>query len=272
MGKHGNREEGMEIIFEDDWLIVVNKPSGLLSVATNKGGNKGPEVTAHSLLTEYMAEQQGVRGGRGRGRRSDMGIDGYRRRDMGGQDSQGAPRIFIVHRLDRDTSGLIVFAKDEETKRALQDNWNEVVQERKYVAVLEGHIDSEDGWIESWLYEHPKSLKVHAYELREGDTPERPPRKEWQYASTHCQTIGHITINEEQFTKVEFELETGRKNQIRVHSQWIGHPIAGDKKYGAATNPFGRLALHAQTLSFIHPWTGQTVRFTSRLPRLFNRR
>ena len=260
MSKHGNREEGMEIIFEDDWWIVGNKPSGLLSVATNKGGNKGPEVTAHSLLMDYMAEQHGHRGGRGRGR------------DMFGNDSQGAPRIFIVHSIDRDTSGLVVFAKDEETKRALQDNWSEVVQERKYVAVLEGHIDSEDGWIESWLYEHPKSLKVHAYELREGDTPERPPRKEWQYASTHCQTIGHLTINEEQYTKVEFELETGRKNQLRVHSQWIGHPIAGDKKYGAATNPFGRLALHAQTLSFIHPWTGQTVRFTSRLPRLFNRR
>ena len=132
MGKHGNREEGMEIIFEDDWLIVVNKPSGLLSVATNKGGNKGPEVTAHSLLMNYMAEQQGGRGGRGRGKRP----------DMGGQDSQGTPRIFIVHRLDRDTSGLIVFAKDEETKRALMDNWEEAVQERKYIAILEGQIDS----------------------------------------------------------------------------------------------------------------------------------
>lgn len=260
MGRHDNRKEAMEIVFEDDWLIVVNKPSGLLSVATNKGGSKGPEVTAHSLLMDYMAEQQGRRGGRGRGR------------DMDGNNSQNLPRIFIVHRLDRDTSGLVVFAKDVETKHALQDNWSEVVQERKYVAVLEGHIDSEDGWIESWLYEHPKSLKVHAFELREGDTPERPPRKEWQYASTHCKTIGHLTINEEQYTRVEFELETGRKNQIRVHSQWIGHPIAGDKKYGAATNPFGRLALHAQTLSFIHPWTGQTVRFTSLLPRLFNRR
>ena len=255
MSKHGNREEGMEIIFEDDWLIVVNKPSGLLSVATNKGGNKVGEVTAHSLLMDYMAEQQSQRG---RGRTMN--------------DSQGAGRIFIVHRLDRDTSGLVVFAKDEETKHALQDNWSEVVQERKYVAVLEGHIDSEEGWIESWLYEHPKSLKVHAFELRQGDNPERPPRKDWQYASTHCQTVGHLTIGEDQFTKVEFELETGRKNQIRVHSQWIGHPIAGDKKYGAATNPFGRLALHAQTLSFIHPWTGQTVRFTSSLPRLFNRR
>ena len=162
MGKHSNREEGMEIIFEDDWLIVVNKPSGLLSVATNKGGNKVGEVTAHSLLMDYMAEQQSQRG---RGRAMN--------------DSQGAGRIFIVHRLDRDTSGLVVFAKDEETKHALQDNWSEVVQERKYVAVLEGHIDSEEGWIESWLYEHPKSLKVHAFELRQGDNPERPPRKDW---------------------------------------------------------------------------------------------
>ena len=241
-GPEKNIGEALKIVFEDEWLIVVEKPSGLLTMSTGRPG----EVTAYSLLTASVKERGGKKGRNN--------------------------RIFIVHRLDRDTSGLIVFAKDEETKRALQDNWNEVVQERKYVAVLEGHIDSEDGWIESWLYEHPKSLKVHAYELRPGDTPERPPRKEWQYASTHCQTIGHLTINEEQFTKVEFELETGRKNQIRVHSQWIGHPIAGDKKYGAATNPFGRLALHAQTLSFIHPWTGQTVRFTSRLPRLFNRR
>lgn len=268
MGKPGNKEEGMEIVFEDDWLIVVNKPSGLLSVATGKGAGKGAgrsgsdvrEVTAHSLLMDYMAEQQE----QGRGRN--------RRRGAEGPDSQGSGRIFIVHRLDRDTSGLIVFAKDEETKRALQDNWSDVVEERKYVAVLEGHIDSEEGWIESWLYEHPKSLKVHAFELRPGDTPENPPRKEWQFAATHCKTIGHLTIDGQEYTKVEFDLETGRKNQIRVHSQWIGHPIAGDKKYGAATNPFGRLALHSQSLSFIHPWTGQTVRFTSRLPRLFSRR
>jgi 23S rRNA pseudouridine1911/1915/1917 synthase len=81
-----------------------------------------------------------------------------------------------------------------------------------------------------------------------------------------------MTVNDLPYTKVEFELETGRKNQIRVHSEWIGHPIAGDKKYGASTNPFGRLALHARTLSFIHPWTGKTMSFTSRLPRLFNQK
>ena len=271
MSKHGNREEGMEIIFEDDWLIVVNKPSGLLSVATNKGGNKGPEVTAHSLLMEYMAEQQGVRGGRGRGRRPDMGIDGDRRRDMAGQDSQGAPRIFIVHRLDRDTSGLIVFAKDEETKRALQDNWNEVVQERKYVAVLEGHIESEDGWIESWLYECKKSLKVYCYELGPKDTPEKPPRKDWQFAATHCKRLGYKEIDNIPYTLVQFQLETGRKNQIRTHSHWIGHPVAGDRKYEAQTNPFGRLALHAQGLSFIHPRTGKVMKFTATIPKELRR-
>jgi 23S rRNA pseudouridine1911/1915/1917 synthase len=113
-------------------------------------------------------------------------------------------------------------------------------------------------------------MKVHAYGLRPDDTPENPPRKDWQFAATHCVTLEHMTIGNAPYTKVEFELETGRKNQIRVHSEWIGHPIAGDKKYGAQTNPFGRLALHANTLSFIHPWTGKTMRFTARVPKSFN--
>ena len=233
---------GLKILFEDDWVIVVEKPEGLLTVSTGRQG----ETTAYSILTDYM-----------------------RSKTAKGQRKGG---IYIVHRLDRDTSGLLIFAKDEETRAKLQEGWENLVTERKYTAIVEGHTADEEGWIESWIYENPKSMKVHCYHLEPGDDPERPPQKGWQYASTHCQTIGHITINDEQYTKVEFELETGRKNQIRVHSQWIGHPIAGDKKYGAATNPFGRLALHAQTLSFIHPWTGQTVRFTSRLPRLFNRR
>ena len=226
MRKGRNTNKGMEIVYEDKWLLVVDKPAGLLTMSTGKGG----DVTAYSLLMDYMA---------------------------------GEGRVFIVHRLDRDTSGLLVFAKDEDTKLALQENWNEAVLERKYIAVLEGKIDSEEGWIESWLYENPKSMKVHAYDLRPDDTPEKPPRKDWQFAATHCVTLEHLTIGNATYTKVEFELETGRKNQIRVHSEWIGHPIAGDKKYGAQTNPFGRLALHAHTLSFIHPWTGKTLRFVS---------
>ena len=114
-------------------------------------------------------------------------------------------------------------------------------------------------------------MKVHCYALRKGDNPDNPPQKDWHYASTHCRTLKHGQIDGENYTQVEFELETGRKNQIRVHSQWIGHPIAGDRKYDAKTNPIGRLALHAQTLAFIHPWTGKTLKFTSRLPKQFSR-
>lgn len=229
MRKDRRHNDDMEIIYEDRWLIVVNKPSGLLSMSTGKSG----EDTAYSRVYDY------------------------------------AGKVFIVHRLDRDTSGLLVFAKDSDTKLALQENWDEAVQERRYVALLEGDIEDEEGWIETWLYENRKSMMVHCYALDKGDDPSNPPRKDWQFASTHCSTLKRGQIDERPYTMVEFELETGRKNQIRVHSQWIGHPVAGDRKYGAQTNPIGRLALHAQTLSFIHPWTGKTMRFTSKTPKSF---
>ena len=243
MKGNSNRNTGLEIVFEDEWLIVVNKPAGMLSMATDKGR----EVTAYSMLYDYVCETAPVR------------------------RNGPKPRIFIVHRLDRDTSGLLVFAKDEETKLSLQENWNEAVLERIYVAILEGGIQDEEGWIESWLYENPKSMKVHCYGLKPGDNPDKAPRKDWQFAATHCRKLEDLTINGQPYTKVEFELETGRKNQIRVHSEWIGHPIAGDRKYGAQTNPLSRLALHAQTLSFIHPWTGKTMKFTTTLPKEFRK-
>lgn len=248
-------KQGLKIVFEDDWLIVVEKPSGLLTMATDKGR----EVTAYSMLYDYVLEnaQQS-----GTSRNSRSGRNRY---------DQEQPRIFIVHRLDRDTSGLLVFAKDEETKRALQDNWEEAVQERKYIAILEGQINDDEGYIETWMYENPRSLMVHCYDMRPGDTPAKPPRKDWKYASSHCRKVKEIEIEGKPYTEVEFNLETGRRNQIRVHSQYIGHPIAGDKKYGAQTNPLGRLGLHAQTLAFIHPWTGKEMRFTARLPKSFSR-
>lgn len=229
MRKDRIHNDDVEIIYEDRWLIVVDKPSGLLSMSTGKSG----EDTAYSRVYDY------------------------------------AGKVFIVHRLDRDTSGLLVFAKDSDTKLALQENWEEAVEERRYVALLEGDIEDEEGWIETWLYENRKSMMVHCYGLDKGDTSSQPPRKDWQFASTHCRTLKKGMIDGKPYTMVEFELETGRKNQIRVHSQWIGHPVAGDRKYGAQTNPIGRLALHAQTLSFIHPWTGKTMRFTSKVPKSF---
>lgn len=218
----------LRIVYEDRWLIVTDKPSGLLSMSAGRPGME----TAHSMLNEYAEE-----------------------------------RIFIVHRLDRDTSGLLVFAKDEETKRDLQDNWEDAVQERTYIALLEGKIEDEEGWIQTWMYEHPKSLKVHCYPVNDGDERERPPRKDWKFASSHCRTLRHCEFDGQEYTCVEFTLETGRKNQIRAHADWIGHPIAGDRKYNAQTDPLGRLALHAQVLSFIHPRTGKTMRFTSPLPK-----
>ena len=237
-------KQGLKIVFEDEWLIVVEKPSGLLTMATDKGR----EVTAYSILYDYVIEEA-----------------------LQNRKTQEQPRIFIVHRLDRDTSGLLVFAKDEETKRALMDNWEEAVQERRYIAILEGQIESEEGYIETWMYENPRSLMVHCYDMRPGDTPAKPPRKDWKYASSHCRKTKELTIDGKPYTEVEFNLETGRRNQIRVHSQYIGHPIAGDKKYGAQTNPIGRLALHAQGLAFIHPWTGKVMIFTAKRPKSFGR-
>ncbi|MBE6230838.1 MAG: RluA family pseudouridine synthase [Bacteroidales bacterium] len=245
MKRKNRNKENLEITYEDDWIIVAEKPSGLLTMSTGKSG----EVTAYSMLTEYVRSTDCMTSGK-HGNHTDR-------------------RLFIVHRLDRDTSGLLVFAKDHQTKLALQENWNETVLERKYIAILEGDIEDEDGWIETWNYENTKSMKVHCYPFKITDNPEKPPRKDWQYASSHCRKILTAAINENVYTMVEFELETGRKNQIRAHSQWIGHPVAGDRKYEAKTNPFGRLALHAKTLSFIHPWTGRTMRFTSKLPHIF---
>lgn len=227
MRKEKRQRDDLEIIYEDQWLIVADKPSGLLTMSTGKEG----EDTAYSRIYDY------------------------------------AGKIFIVHRLDRDTSGVIVFAKDQDTKLSLQENWNEAVQERKYTALIEGWVDDEEGWIQSWLYENRKSMKVHCFPFEKGDDPARPPRKGWQFAATYCRTLKRMEIDGRKYTMMEFELETGRKNQIRTHSHWIGHPIAGDRKYGASSNPIGRLALHAGTLSFIHPWTGKVMKFTSPLPR-----
>lgn len=225
-------DKSIEILYEDRWLIAIDKPCGLLSMSAGREN----EVTAYSLVTGHVGD-----------------------------------RIFIVHRLDRDTSGVLLFAKDYETKRMLQDNWGDNVTERRYHAVLEGDIDDEEGWIETWLYENPKSMKVHCYPFEKGQDSSRPPRKDWQFASSHCRRVGKRMIEGKAYTDVEFNLETGRKNQIRVHSQWIGHPVTGDRKYGAAHNPFSRLALHALSISFTHPRTGKFIRLSSQLPKVFRK-
>lgn len=218
----GEKETRVKIVFEDAWLIVADKRSGVLSMSTGAEG----EVTAYSLLSDYVKR-------------------------MYGRNS----RIFIVHRIDRETSGLIIFAKDERTKMKLQENWNESVLERKYCAIIEGRPREAEGTVRSWLKENPKSLKVTSSPVDNGG----------KEAVTHYRVIS----SGKHYSLTEFELETGRKHQIRVHASLMGCPVAGDRRYGAKENPMGRIALHARSIVFRHPVTGKIMSFDTGLPSSF---
>ncbi len=208
------------IVYEDQHLIVIDKAAGLLSMATVNE----KQSTAFSLLSRHVKKQD---------------------RDN---------KIFIVHRLDRDTSGLMLFAKNEEVKKQLQEHWNETVLERTYIAVVEGRVDQQEDTITSYLSED-KVYKMHS----------SSDSTKGQKAISHYSVI---RMND-RYSLLKINLETGRKNQIRIHMQEIGHCVVGDKKYGASTNPIKRLGLHAQQLSFIHPASGKEMRFETKIPRVF---
>lgn len=211
----------LKIIFEDQYLIVVEKKEGLLTVSTGISD----ETTAFSILKNYVKK------------------------------SSPQNRIYVVHRLDRETSGVILFAKTKEIQLALQENWHRVVTRRVYVALVEGNVEKEKDTIITWLTEHEKSLKIHSSSTDNGG----------QQAITHYRKIK----SNDKFSLLEIELETGRKNQIRVHMQGIGHPIVGDKKYGSTVSPIARLGLHARILAFIHPMSLENVSFETPVPRNF---
>ncbi|CAM3682850.1 RluA family pseudouridine synthase [Cohnella lubricantis] len=210
---------GLSILYEDDDLVVIQKDAGLLSISAP---HEPDAITAYRQLMEHVR-----------------------------QDNPTS-RIFVVHRLDRDTSGVMMFAKSEKVQQALQNDWQEAVQERSYIALVEGTLRQAEGKIESWLKES-KTLKMYS--------SQRPD--DGQHAVTHYKTLQ--TGNG--YSLLEVRLETGRKNQIRVHMQDIGHPIVGDKKYGSRSRAIGRLGLHANVLSFVHPTTGKTLRFESPIPK-----
>ena len=237
----------IRILYEDDSLIVAEKPSGLLTVSAPGAKKGGP--TLYSLLNSYV--KQNARAKRKIGRLK------------GEKPDHSVVKIWIIHRLDRETSGLLVFAKDQRTKDIMQSKWKELVQERSYTAFLEGQLAREKGSIQSYLSENPKSLKMRSSEV---ETPDS------KLAISHYRLISTVSVKGKvRWSKVEFRLQTGRKNQIRVHAADMGHPVAGDERYGAVTDPAGRLALHASTLVFRHPHTGRILSFTSPLPQEFNR-
>lgn len=212
----------LQIVYEDDDILVVNKGYGLLSVGTEKV-HKG---TAYSLLKDYL-----------------------KRKDP-------RNKIFVIHRLDQNTSGLMMFAKNVEAKEAMQHNWNNMVLERRYVAVVEGRLEPEKGEIRSYLAENA------AHEVYS-----TPNADEGKLAVTYYQ----VESCRNGYTMVSLQLATGRKNQIRVHMKEAGHPIVGDRRYGARTSPIHRLALHAESLRFVHPRTRKDMNFHSPLPASFRR-
>ncbi|WP_294142746.1 RluA family pseudouridine synthase [uncultured Sanguibacteroides sp.] len=208
----------MDIVYEDSDLIIINKKSGLLSMATQNEKKK----TAYHILSDYVKSC----------------------------DPQN--RIFIIHRLDRETSGLMMFAKNQQTQERMQQHWNEMLLERKYVAVIEGEPEKAEDQISTYLQEN-EAMNVYTSD-----------RGKWSV--THYKVIK----SNRRYSLVELELETGRKNQIRIHMAEIGHPVTGDSKYGAHGNPINRLALHARQLKFIHPSTGQVMNFRTDVPKRFS--
>ncbi len=242
---------GVKILFEDPYYLVVDKPAGMLTISTARGSAAGRgrrETTLYALLNEYVKVNARMQ------RKEDL--------IAGVAPDRSTAKVWIVHRIDKGTSGVLVFAKTERAKDLLQSKWKDLVLERKYLAFLEGRMEQRKGAIQSWLVENGKSLVMQSF-------PEEVP--DGQLAITHYKVLGNFRRGQHPYTQVEFSLETGRKNQIRVHAQDLGHPIAGDRKYGAGTDPVRRLALHAATLALRHPFTNRTVRFTSPLPEVFNR-
>jgi len=234
------RREGISVVYEDAHIIVIDKNAGVPTTTqkTSKDGKRTKSV--QSLMTDYMHTEKraNIKAGTG--------------------SYQDSSRIFLVHRLDRDASGLMLLAKDEYTKELLQSKWNELVMDLTYTALLEGCPEQTSGRIESWLTENPKSLKMMSSPEDDG--------------GMRAVTRYRVVSERSKFAVVDFRLETGRKHQIRVHAaEVLGHPVAGDRKYGSAVSFGGRLALHAGSLALRNPYGGETLRFTSPLPAAFGR-
>ena len=211
----------VKVVYEDRFLIVVEKAEGILSMAAG-----ARSMNVKSVLDDYFLK------------------------------SRQKCRAHVVHRLDRDTSGLMVYAKDMETEQIFEHEWQQIVYDRRYVAVVSGEVEEEGGTIANWLKDN-KAFMTYSSPVDNGG----------KYAVTHFHTLARTT----EHSLVEFSLETGRKNQIRVHSADMGHPVCGDAKYGNGDDPLHRLCLHAYILCFYHPVTGERMEFETPVPTAFRK-
>ncbi len=217
--QHGFRNRYVKIVYEDRWLIVVEKREGILSMAAGHSS-----LNVKSVLDDYFHR------------------------------SRQKCRAHVVHRLDRDTSGLMVYAKDMDTEQLFEHNWHQLVYDRRYVAVLSGEMGPDEGTVQNWLKDN-KAFVTYSSPVDNGG----------KLAITHFHVLDRTT----EHSLVEFRLETGRKNQIRVHAADLGHPVCGDTKYGNGDNPLRRLCLHAWLLCFSHPVTGERMEFETPVPTPF---
>lgn len=209
-------EHRFPILFSDEAVVVIEKPQGLLSVSTFFEKN---ETAFACLKRKYYPKQ-----------------------------------VYVVHRLDQETSGVMLFALSEKALEALKKDFAKHAIERKYVAIVEGKLERKKGSWKSYLYEDAN------YVVRETSHSDKG-----ELAITHYRVLSETSL----YSLLELTLETGKKNQIRVHCQQAGHSVVGDLKYGAKSNPIKRLCLHAQHLAFTHPLTGKQMRFTSPVPSTF---
>lgn len=209
----------VSIVYEDQYLVVIEKQPGILSMAAG-----------HSSLNVKAV------------------LDDYFRR------TRQKCHAHVVHRLDRDTSGLMIYAKDMDTEQILEHEWHNIVYDRRYVALVSGELEEKNGTIANWL----KDNKAYV-------TYSSPVDNGGKYAVTHFNLLACST----EHSLVEYRLETGRKNQIRVHSADMGHPVCGDVKYGNGDNPLRRLCLHAYMLCFHHPVTRKPMEFSTPIPPQF---
>ena len=218
MSFHSNE---LDIVYEDPYLLIIDKHPGLLSMSNNSR-----QQTVQTVLNRYL--------------------------EKGG----GRNTSHLVHRLDRDTSGLMVYAKDVQTQQSLINGWQQLVTDRRYIALVEGELENSRGRIQSWLTEDKRFI-THSSPVDNGG----------KLAVTHYE----VMASSNGYSLVECELETGRKNQIRVHMADLGHPVVGDHKYGSENDPIRRLGLHAYMLCFVHPVTGKHMRFETPVPALFEK-
>ena len=212
----------MDIIYEDKYLLVVNKPTKLLTIATAKE----KENTLYHEASVYVKKKH------------------------------KSNKVFIVHRLDKDTSGVVVFAKDEKTKKLLQDNWDKYAINREYIALVKGHIKPDKNTLKNKLVETKTNMVYVDDKSKLG-----------KLAITKYEVINYKGND----SLIKINILTGRKNQIRVQLDYIGYPVVGDNKYGKNKSFYNRLMLHANKLELIHPVTNEKLELIAKNPKEFNK-